>query len=84
MRSLLGLVMLIHSWYPHECCGDQHCQPVPCATIKRQNNIWIYLPKQLKFSQARPSPDGGCHVCYDDNHAAVTYALCLFLPQVNS
>jgi hypothetical protein len=81
---MLGLVMLIHSWYPQECCRDRHCHEVPCATIERHSNYWEYVPKHLKFSKARPSPDGECHVCYDDNPGTTVWALCLFLPQANS
>jgi hypothetical protein len=22
-----------HSWYPHECCSENDCHPVPCAEL---------------------------------------------------
>src|SRR5262249_4201649 len=37
--SLAAGLMLVnstataHSWYPHECCSENDCHPVPCAEL---------------------------------------------------
>jgi hypothetical protein len=31
-----------HSWYPHDCCHDNDCKPVPCAELSYhdQDVVW--------------------------------------------
>jgi len=37
--SLAAGLMLVngtataHSWYPHECCSENDCHPVPCGEL---------------------------------------------------
>jgi hypothetical protein len=42
-RTMIALLLTVtsadaHSWYPRECCSDQHCFPVPCNEL--HNNTW--------------------------------------------
>ena len=30
---LVNGAAVAHSWYPHECCHDKECRPVPCAEL---------------------------------------------------
>ena len=45
------LLLLAHSWYPSECCGDGDCHPVPCAQLRTVQR------------EPKPSQDGQCHIC---------------------
>ena len=38
MKTLLAGLILIHSWYPNECCADKDCHPVPCDEISEAEN----------------------------------------------
>ena len=43
---LLAGLILVHSWYPNECCADKDCHPVPCDEISEDENgaiHWKYL-----------------------------------------
>jgi hypothetical protein len=65
---IASILVLIHSWYPSDCCEEGHCEPVPCTSISELSNgdvSWngINFPKIL----VRPSQDKDCHVCYNHN-----------------
>ena len=74
---MILLLLLAHSWYPHECCDDRHCRQVPCVEVKRYGEVWKWW--SYEFANPRPSPDGRCHVCVSEGAA-----FCLFIPQVSS
>ena len=38
MKTLLAGLILIHSWYPNECCAEKDCHPVPCDEISEGEN----------------------------------------------
>jgi len=69
--SLVAALLLIHSWYPQDCCGGNasvgDCRPVPCESLSEdQNGIRYrdhYLELQFSGPQIRPSQDAQCHVC---------------------
>jgi len=57
-----------HSWYPHECCSDRDCYPVPVKQIDMVSGGWLVEGRDfIPYAQARPSPDGQFHICrYED------------------
>src|SRR5262245_29076407 len=80
---LLAGVILIHSWYPKQCCGDWHCHPVPCSEIHRSadgNYLWhrgrnddvMFYREDMQVSQ-----DSQCHVCVIDDVSPA--GICLYL-----
>ena len=70
-----------HSWYPSECCLDNHCHPAPCNSIKPdRGGFWWFDDgsKQIIFfaqAQVKPSQDDYCHVC-----VMGWTGVCIFLP----
>jgi hypothetical protein len=90
MRSLFALWLLCassyaadaHSWYPSECCLDNHCHPVPCDSIKKDGikGFWWFDDGSLqkiffKREQVKASQDDYCHVCLIG-----WTGVCLFMP----
>ena len=83
---LLALFLLAHSWYPQDCCTENHCHPVPCSDLQREPypslrlKMWNYVPQGMRFPESliRPSQDEQCHVCVNG-----TMMLCVFMPQPN-
>lgn len=66
MKTLLAAVILAHSWYPHECCSDQDCRPVPCADLTEHPqlpHLLMHGAHHIHKNEVRVSPDGQCHVC---------------------
>ena len=63
---------LAHDWYPRPCCSDHDCKPVDCAEVIVAEGIYKW--HGLSFPSAKPSQDGGCHVCVNK----VLGPLCLF------
>lgn len=70
-KSLLAAALMLvssaaysHSWYPHDCCHDGDCHPVPCDELveTRYGIMWrgvvLFNDAQVKASQ-----DQFCHVC---------------------
>ena len=65
--ALAGLV-LVHSWYPHECCGDEHCHSVPCTELNETwQGVWWHNIL-FRRDQIKPSLDADCHVCEVTGH----------------
>jgi hypothetical protein len=79
MKTLLAGLILIHSWYPNECCADKDCHPVPCDEISEGENGAMHW-KNLIFegSQIRTSPDGECHVCHLLHEGRPVIPICIF------
>jgi hypothetical protein len=71
---IFALIILIHSWYPTDCCGEGDCQPVPCEEIHALPN-GTYEYKGIRFDSATPSPDERCHACIHNSMEGV----CLFI-----
>jgi hypothetical protein len=64
--AFLAAPALAHSWYPPECCSGQDCHPVPCETLRSEDNGGLtYTPTSTSFLKRmiRPSQDGSCHIC---------------------
>ena len=79
MKTLLAGLILIHSWYPNECCADKDCHPVPCDEISEGENGAMHW-KNLIFegSQIRTSPDSECHVCHLLEEGRPVIPICIF------
>ena len=79
MKTVLAGLILIHSWYPNECCADKDCHPVPCDEISEGENGAMHW-KNLIFegSQIRTSPDGECHVCHLLHEGRPVIPICVF------
>jgi hypothetical protein len=79
MKTLLAGLILIHSWYPNECCADKDCHPVPCDEITEGENGAMHW-KNLIFegSQIRISPDSECHVCHLLEEGRPVIPICIF------
>ena len=79
MKTLLAGLILIHSWYPNECCADKDCHPVPCDEISEAENGAMHW-KNLIFegSQIRTSPDSECHVCHLLEEGRPVIPICIF------
>ncbi len=71
--ALLAGPALAHSWYPHECCSDRDCHPVPVEHVKTVVGGWLLKDGTfIPFGDGRPSPDGRYHICrYDDGRGAM-------------
>ena len=53
-----------HSWYPHECCHDDDCRPVPCADLHHEDAGYVRWGRTwFPRSMIRLSQDDLCHVC---------------------
>jgi len=71
LRAIIiaSIVLPIHSAptgmiYPHACCANQHCHPVPCEEILEQNDgSWIWYTFRFNKNVVKPSEDKRCHVC---------------------
>jgi hypothetical protein len=79
MKTLLAGLILIHSWYPNECCADKDCHPVPCDEISGGENGAMHW-KNLIFegTQIRTSPDSECHVCHLLHEGRPVIPICIF------
>jgi hypothetical protein len=76
---LLAATLLVHDWYPRECCSDTDCRPIPCTEII--NDTW----QGHKFNSHRPSQDARCHICvYQPQGYISPRYLCLFTPEASS
>jgi hypothetical protein len=73
-----GLILL-HSWYPNECCADKDCHPVPCDEISEgENGAMHWKNLILEGSQIRTSPDSECHVCHLLGEGRPVIPICIF------
>jgi hypothetical protein len=79
MKTLLAGLIVIHSWYPNECCADKDCHPVPSDEISEGENGAMHW-KNLIFegSQIRTSPDSECHVCHLLEEGRPVIPICIF------
>ena len=78
-----------HSWYPHECCSDNDCHPVPCTELVLTPEGDVKWKGVLYFSRrmVRLSLDEQCHVCVEEGLSAsvIPYLpLCVFVPHATS
>ena len=70
-----------HSWYPSDCCKDEHCHPAPCDEIKKDGTGFVWFDAESRHKifftrdQMKSSQDDGCHVCVQG-----WTGVCIFLP----
>jgi hypothetical protein len=67
MKVLIALI-LIHSWYPRDCCRDHDCRPVPCDQLRHTSTGWQWIVNGHEIAHfeeltRRDSMDDHCHVC---------------------
>ncbi len=86
-KLALAAVILVHSWYPKECCnGDEYsgdCHPIPCEEIIKVDSYgrtFGYKWRGWNFSglMIRRSLDDQCHVCIH-HFPARSVPQCIFL-----
>lgn len=80
MLYIFAVIVLAHDWYPHECCKDGTCRPIPCSEL-REHPTKPYLMRGddwIEKSEVRASPDGQCHTC-DVSEAGRMY--CVWVPK---
>ena len=80
---LLGLMLLAHSWYPYECCGDGDCAPLSPKQVKiigEQYEITLadHSVVHVPLSSAKISEDDNYHVCIGK---IVSSPRCFFRPK---
>ena len=68
------LFILIHDWYPANCCSNHDCKPVPCDEIT-QSTDGLYHWFNYTFASVQPSLDNLCHTCIN----SIGKGTCLFL-----
>ena len=80
MKPLLWTALvLVHSWYPLDCCGDRDCRPVACSEFSADGNGGVmFRGRSVPRHQLRASQDAGCHVC----SSQISQVNCVFLPGV--
>jgi hypothetical protein len=85
MKALfLASLILVHGWYPIECCGGQDCRPVACESlISSPDGSVTWLGLHFVREMVRNSKDRQCHVCvaYERLKGLNSYRipLCVFL-----
>lgn len=90
MTKIWGVLPLlfIHSWYPEECCKDEHCYPVEWVqdlkhggtVVKTADNIRITVPPVVR---RQSSQDGRYHLCFNKEELRLYNTLqifCFFVP----
>jgi hypothetical protein len=60
---LIAALLLVHEWYPQNCCSDKDCRPVPCEEIHSDGDKWEWHKLTIDKFKTQVSPDGKCHVC---------------------
>ena len=90
MTKIWGVLPLlfIHSWYPEECCKDEHCYPVEWVqdlkhggtVVKTADNIRITVPPVVR---RQSSQDGRYHLCFNKEALRLYNTMqifCFFVP----
>jgi hypothetical protein len=70
-KSLLAAALMLvsgaaysHSWYPHDCCHDGDCRPVPCdELVETRYGIMRRGVVLFNDAQVNASQDQFCDVC---------------------
>lgn len=87
-KYLLAFLVLVvatttvlgHSWYPHECCHDNDCFPVPCEDIEiLANGNGLYEGFEFAKDKIKNSLDSMCHACIGWEYGVQKIPRCLFL-----
>ena len=58
---LLNGAAVAHSWYPHYCCHDNDCKPVPCKELVETPHGLLWRGVVVfNDTQVKPSQDQFC------------------------
>ena len=72
-----------HSWYPSECCHDQHCHPADSVEMHPNGDVSVKVGEKVivvpKGFPRKSSPDGNVHICYND-YGLNLVIYCFFVP----
>jgi hypothetical protein len=84
-RAMIALLLTVtsadaHSWYPRECCSDQHCFPVPCNELHNSMSGVEWHHRVFGGRQIKPSQDQACHVCVIVDGLIPDQPICVFIP----
>jgi len=86
--KLLAAIILVHSWYPGQCCGDRDCRPVPCSeiTLRDSNGDDAAEYDGMKISKYGifNSQDDQCHACVHLGRNGYHNLYCVFMPKAIS
>lgn len=64
MEAYNKFIILIHSWYPSECCSEVDCKPIRCdELIEGPNGTFLYQGLTFLKEKVFTSLDAQCHVC---------------------
>jgi hypothetical protein len=74
------LWVLIHGWYPSDCCSDRDCRQINCDDLRRTELGYRYGNTTFDETVVRVSPDGDCHACFN---ARTTHGRCLFIGSIS-
>jgi hypothetical protein len=83
MNTLIGFLILAHSFYSSECCSNRDCRPVACEEITPILGGWVWQHRIVfESAKLRVSEDGRCHVCISESvHSSPPpYGVCIYLP----
>src|SRR5260221_11021510 len=84
LEKLLNLAtakwQLVHSWYPPECCAEEHCHIIPCKDIIVKGYEYLYHGMTFFSNHIRVSPDGLCHACWSTIKDGSFHPFCIFIP----
>jgi hypothetical protein len=81
---LATAVLLAHSWYSPECCGEKDCRPVPCEQLVFHDGFVWYDTDRLPPERVQDSPDGQCHICFSPFRVWPNRLICVFAPKGTS
>ncbi len=79
LLKLASAIVLVHSWYPMECCSEQDCHPVPCEQLEdAPKGAVTWRDKLFEKQRVHPSKDAQCHICL---HGEGQHPICVFVQQ---
>jgi hypothetical protein len=71
--AMLAIALLIHacasanahSWYPHECCSDRDCYPLPAGAVKEVPGGYQLIENGefIPHADTRNGQDDQFHIC---------------------
>ena len=85
--KLAVALLLAHSWYPSDCCGDdvnRDCHPISCAEITYRNEFMYWRGFVFDSYYRRQSADDQCHICIHSEGTEHPSPMCIFTPDAAS
>jgi hypothetical protein len=75
---MIVFLLLVHSWYPLDCCADRDCHPIDCKQfVSFDDGTVAYHGWMIPKSRIRTSQDNDCHICVSKSLGSVN---CVFFP----